>query len=325
MVGSTVTRGPISCPITGLEDELQEFAGSAIVRAILEQRGENKSEVRKYTKVRRDGILVAFPWRMHERAGIRYPQDIESRLREVEMDSVQDYVAETENLLELQRQIRMCDGVLSELEGLLGKFEVDLGKTTKEIKELQEQSVNMSDKASREARLTDRPTDRPRHRGRDRLPWELPLPRAAQVRNRRQAEDRLARFINNVTPNPSLVRAIFEGEVDESYADWLTQLGRKLDFCQKDPLAKDAAGTTGMQSLGSPALPLSDFLPPPGCSSTRCPARAGSVPHQGHMEGPRFPHGPHVPAAPAKDQHPGKRSRAAAGPALHCKCARARA
>lgn len=124
------------------------------------------------------------------------------------MSSVEDYVAETENLQGLQGQIHVCDQILSELEGILSKFETDLGKTTREIKELQDESVKMSNK----------------------------------VRNRREAETKLHNFIEQVTPNPALVQKIFSGEVDESYGMALRQLGRKLEFINKDPTASNAAG-----------------------------------------------------------------------------------
>ena len=51
----------------------------------------------------------------------------------VELDSIQDYVAESDNLVALQQQIRDCDGILGKMESLLGGFQSDLGKISSEV------------------------------------------------------------------------------------------------------------------------------------------------------------------------------------------------
>ena len=51
---------------------------------------------------------------------------------QVELDSIQDYVAESDNLVALQQQIRGCDGILGKMESLLGGFQSDLGKISSE-------------------------------------------------------------------------------------------------------------------------------------------------------------------------------------------------
>jgi hypothetical protein len=54
--------------------------------------------------------------------------------RQVELDSIQDYVAESDNLVALQEQIRGCDGILGKMESLLGGFQSDLGKISSEAR-----------------------------------------------------------------------------------------------------------------------------------------------------------------------------------------------
>lgn len=51
---------------------------------------------------------------------------------QVELDSIQDYVAESDNLVALQQQIRGCDCILEKMESLLGGFQADLGKISSE-------------------------------------------------------------------------------------------------------------------------------------------------------------------------------------------------
>jgi hypothetical protein len=55
-------------------------------------------------------------------------------LFQVELDSIQDYVAESDNLVALQEQIRGCDGILGKMESLLGGFQSDLGKISSEAR-----------------------------------------------------------------------------------------------------------------------------------------------------------------------------------------------
>jgi hypothetical protein len=51
---------------------------------------------------------------------------------QLELDSIQDYVAESDNLVALREQIRGCDSILETMEGLLGGFQSDLGKISSE-------------------------------------------------------------------------------------------------------------------------------------------------------------------------------------------------
>ena len=57
----------------------------------------------------------------------------------MELDSIQDYVAESDNLVALQQQIRGCDGILGKMESLLGGFQSDLGKISTEARNLHQQ------------------------------------------------------------------------------------------------------------------------------------------------------------------------------------------
>jgi hypothetical protein len=66
------------------------------------------------------------------------PRAVRDRSRpaaaQVELDSIQDYVAESDNLVALQQQIRGCDGILGKMESLLGGFQSDLGKISSEAR-----------------------------------------------------------------------------------------------------------------------------------------------------------------------------------------------
>ena len=156
--------------LVGLEEMLAKYEHNEVVRDILRSEGAE----------------------LRERASA-----VEGRLHQVELDSIQDYVAESDNLVALQEQIRGCDGILGKMETLLGGFQTDLGKISSEvraragwvgarrrltralqIKTLQEQSFTMS----------------------------------LKLRNRKAAEAQLGQFVEDISLPPRLISAIVEGE-----------------------------------------------------------------------------------------------------------------
>jgi hypothetical protein len=135
-------------------------------------------------------------------------RSVEAKLQAVEMESISDYVAESDNLLELHHQIQGCDGILHTMESLLSGFKNDLGKISSEIKSLQEQSLGMSIK----------------------------------LRNRKAAERRLGVFVEEITVPPELITSVLDDEVSEPYLERLVDLDRRLRFVDDgDALAKTSA------------------------------------------------------------------------------------
>ena len=80
-------------------------------------------------------------------------------------------------------QIETCDNILASMEGMLGKFQGDLGNISAEIRSLQEQSQSMSIK----------------------------------LRNRKAAEQKLGTFLDNLAITPALIHGIAQQGVDEDY------------------------------------------------------------------------------------------------------------
>eukprot|EP00958_Prasinococcus_capsulatus_P017996 scaffold2075_cov444-Prasinococcus_capsulatus_cf.AAC.4 len=134
---------------------------------------------------------------------------VEERLRQVELESVDDYVQEGDNLLALHDQVRNCDAILESMEKLLGGFQSDLGNISSEIRLLQEQSLTMS----------------------------------VKLRNRKAAEVKLGKFIEDLVIPPDLIRGILESEVTEDFVERLQLLDRKLHFVDKNPMAKEAVAS----------------------------------------------------------------------------------
>ena len=158
-------------------------------------------------------------------------KEVTAKLRAVELESIQDYVAESENLSQLHAQIEGCDEVLGSMEKLLSGFKDHLGKIGGEIKSLQEQSVEMSVKLS----------------------------------NRKLANALLGDFAHQITLPPDLIRAVCEDEVDEAYLKHLVRLDKRLRFLKTDPNAAASAAARDVapelaRLRAKAALKARDFL-----------------------------------------------------------------
>lgn len=156
---------------------------------------------------------------------------VEAKLQTVELESISDYVAESDNLLALHTQIEGTDGILETMESLLSGFKNDLGKISSEIKSLQEQSLGMSIK----------------------------------LRNRKAAERRLGSFVEEITVPPDLITAVLDDEVTEAYLERLVDLNRRLGLIDRGNLAKTSAAADDvrpeLERLRSRAcLKARDFL-----------------------------------------------------------------
>ncbi|KAG0589994.1 hypothetical protein M758_1G061400 [Ceratodon purpureus] len=158
--------------LEGLEEELERLKGQQMVGSILGQ-----------------GIQLR-----------EYAIEVEENLRQVELESIQDYMKESDNLVSLHAQIRECDTILTQMESLLGGFQADLGSISSEIKNLQEQSMTMGIK----------------------------------LKNRKVAEAKLAKFIEEVVVPPSMIDTIVDGEVNEEYVNVLQSLSKKLVYVSEN-------------------------------------------------------------------------------------------
>ncbi|CAD6211542.1 unnamed protein product [Miscanthus lutarioriparius] len=72
-----------------------------------------------------------------------YTKGVENNIRQIELDSIQDYIKESENLVSLHDQIHDCDNILSQMETVLTGFQTEIGSISSEIKVLQEKSMDM--------------------------------------------------------------------------------------------------------------------------------------------------------------------------------------
>lgn len=74
----------------------------------------------------------------------QYGKSVDDELRQVERDSIMDYIAEAEELATLHTQIKQCDSILDNMESMLSGFQGDLANISNEIKHLQDESISIN-------------------------------------------------------------------------------------------------------------------------------------------------------------------------------------
>ncbi|CAN1811377.1 Vacuolar protein sorting-associated protein 52 A [Linum perenne] len=148
-----------------------------------------------------------------------YTKGVENNLRQVELDSIQvciftaDYIKESDNLVSLHDQIRDCDSILSQMETLLSGFQTEIGSISSDIKILQEKSMDMG----------------------------------LRLKNRKVAESKLAKFVEDIIIPPRMVDVIVDGEVNDEYLRTLEILSKKLKFVDDDHMIKTSKALKDVQ------------------------------------------------------------------------------
>ncbi|KAK6126979.1 hypothetical protein DH2020_039280 [Rehmannia glutinosa] len=171
--------------LEGLEQELQDCKTDDVVAMILSK----GTKLRDYTK------------------------DVENNLRQIELDSIEDYIKESDNLVSLHDQIHDCDTILSQMEKLLSGFQVEIGSISSDIKILQEKSLDMG----------------------------------LKLKNRKAAESKLAKFVEDIIVPPRMIDIIVDGEVNEEYMRTLEILSKKLKFVEVDATVKTSKALNDVQ------------------------------------------------------------------------------
>ncbi|CAM9642682.1 unnamed protein product [Phaeothamnion confervicola] len=136
-----------------------------------------------------------------------YSADIEQELREVEMESVREYVHQSGKVLELHNQLQACDAILARMQEMLLGFQADLGGISDEIKHLQDESISMNIK----------------------------------LKNRRAVEERLGKFLSHVVVPPELASAICGDEVSDAYLEYIIALNGKVKYVRQSEPAEDGS------------------------------------------------------------------------------------
>ncbi|KAG7033407.1 Vacuolar protein sorting-associated protein 52 A [Cucurbita argyrosperma subsp. argyrosperma] len=142
-----------------------------------------------------------------------YTKGVENNLRQVELDSIQEYIKESDNLVSLHEQICDCDNILSQMETLLSGFQAEIGSISADIKVLQEKSMDMG----------------------------------LKLKNRKVAESKLAKFVEEIIVPPRMIDIIVDGEVNDEYLRTLEILSKKLMVVEVDPVIKNSKALKDVQ------------------------------------------------------------------------------
>uniref|UniRef100_A0A0E0KF31 Vacuolar protein sorting-associated protein 52 A n=1 Tax=Oryza punctata TaxID=4537 RepID=A0A0E0KF31_ORYPU len=142
-----------------------------------------------------------------------YTKGVENNIRQIELDSIQDYIGESENLVSLHDQIRDCDNILSQMETVLTGFQTEIGSISSEIKVLQEKSMDMG----------------------------------LKLKNRKAAESKLSKFVEDIIVPPRMIDIIVDGEVNDEYMKTLETLSRKIKFIEVDAMVKSSKALKDVQ------------------------------------------------------------------------------
>lgn len=171
--------------LEGLQQELEECKSDEVVANILS----------KGTKLR------------------EYAKGVENNIRQMELDSIQDYIVESDGLVSLHDQIHDCDAILSQMETLLSGFQAEIGSISSDIKILQEKSMDMG----------------------------------LKLKNRKVAESKLAKFVEDIIVPPRMVDIVVDGEVNDEYMRTLEILSKKLKFVEVDAMVKSSKALKDVQ------------------------------------------------------------------------------
>uniref|UniRef100_M4B2I0 Vacuolar protein sorting-associated protein 52 A n=1 Tax=Hyaloperonospora arabidopsidis (strain Emoy2) TaxID=559515 RepID=M4B2I0_HYAAE len=132
-----------------------------------------------------------------------YAQEIENEFRIAEAASIAQYVVQAADLVELHDEVQSCDNLLAKMQEMLLGFQVDLGGISDEIRQLQDESMDMN----------------------------------VKLTNRQATEEKLQLYLDQVALTPSLIKTIHEEEVNEVFLHALVTLNGKLRYvAQQTPV-----------------------------------------------------------------------------------------
>jgi vacuolar protein sorting-associated protein 52 len=123
------------------------------------------------------------------------------------MESVVLYVENSDQVSGLHRKMQECDGVLARMEEMLHGFQADLGEISAQIKHLQSDSLSMS----------------------------------IRLKNRREAESMLHKFIDNGGIMPWVASTIVSDYINDEFLSAINVLSERLKYLEQTEPATDGS------------------------------------------------------------------------------------
>jgi vacuolar protein sorting-associated protein 52 len=132
----------------------------------------------------------------------KYGRELEQELKDGENELIIQHVKNNPQVVDLHKQMQECDAVLVRMQDMLQGFQGDLGGISEEIKHLQDESLSMNIK----------------------------------LKNRRGAEEKLNKFLQNAALSPEHISAITSANVSELFVEAVINLGKRLKYLvQSEP------------------------------------------------------------------------------------------
>ncbi|EDW03829.1 vacuolar protein sorting-associated protein 52 homolog [Drosophila grimshawi] len=145
----------------------------------------------------------------------QYSRQIEKEFKDVENKSIEDYIAESQNIANLHNQINDCDDVLERMENMLMSFQSVLNNISTEITQLQRKSVSMS----------------------------------LQLTNRQSVKAQLSQFIEDMAVSEEMINIIMDTPVTErDFSTQLNVLNHKLSLV-KELSFKESKSTSDVSDV----------------------------------------------------------------------------
>ena len=138
-----------------------------------------------------------------------YSAVVDNELSSLEKECIDIYKEHAGDIQVLREEISMCDGVLASLQEMLLGFQADLGGLSGDIRTLQDQSKTLGTK----------------------------------LRNRRDAETGLRRFLQNVVIPPTVAEVICYAEVDATFMSCVEEINAKYAYVREE---EDVGSSSGI-------------------------------------------------------------------------------
>jgi hypothetical protein len=123
------------------------------------------------------------------------------------MESVQQFVDHNTEFVVLHNDIQECDRILGRMEEMLRGFQADLSEISGEIKHLQDDSLLMN----------------------------------VKLKNRRQVEEKVNRFLEKTSISPSLTTNIMSSYVNDGFLEAVIVLADRLKYLEQSNPARDGS------------------------------------------------------------------------------------
>eukprot|EP01029_Cantina_marsupialis_P018538 TRINITY_DN426_c0_g1_i2.p1 TRINITY_DN426_c0_g1~~TRINITY_DN426_c0_g1_i2.p1 ORF type:complete len:664 (+),score=181.31 TRINITY_DN426_c0_g1_i2:127-2118(+) len=152
-----------------------------------------------------------------------YLEQINEELAVLEQESVKDYLGESGNVKQLNREISANEKQLDELKDILEEFQSDLVQISQQIQHIQTKSLTMN----------------------------------VRVKNREAVEVPLSKFLEKTMLDQEMIDGISSSQIDDAFMGHLDELGKKIRFIE----SKEALSELGLDISPTETAAARELIP----------------------------------------------------------------